>query len=157
MIMLPELRQLNLLHAKFVFTFVCVRLVESMAQNDGDTTIQTLKEVVSKFVKEREWERFHTPRNIAESISIESAELLEIFQWSNGNESPIIHDDESRIRLEEELADVLTYCFSLANVTGIDVTNALLKKIKKNESKYPVEKYKGTYTKARIGVNEGAI
>lgn len=89
-------------------------------------------------VRHRDWEQFHTQRNLATSISIESAELLECFQWSeNANE----------IDVEEELADILTYCFLLANKLGVDPGEIVLNKLKITENKYPVSKSKGQSTK----------
>jgi dCTP diphosphatase len=119
-----------------------------MRQEDGNTTIEHLKDVVREFVRDREWEKYHTPRNLAESISIESSELLELFQWSLSVEESSL--DSMRLsQLEDELADILVYCIGLANVTKIDVTTAILNKMKKNEQKYPAEKYKRTYSKPR--------
>jgi NTP pyrophosphatase (non-canonical NTP hydrolase) len=113
---------------------------------DNNTTFEDLKEAVRKFVRDREWEKYHTPRNLAESISIESCELLELFQWSLSEDESSV--DSMRLsQLEDELADILVYCISLANVTKIDVTTAILNKMKKNEQRYPAQKYKGTYSK----------
>jgi len=120
-----------------------------MEQGDGNTTVGHLKAAVRRFVRDREWERFHTPRNLAESICIESAELLEIFQWASEHEDPVAEDTEVRERIEEELSDVLVYCISLANAAEIDIARAVLSKTKKNEEKYPIEKYRGTYVKPR--------
>jgi dCTP diphosphatase len=92
-------------------------------------------EALRKFVAERDWKQFHTRENLAKSISIEAAELLELFQWGD-------EPDEERIR--EELADVLAYCLHLADDLGIDVDDLVLEKVAKNELKYPVEKSKGT-------------
>lgn len=86
------------------------------------------------FVAERDWSQFHTPENLAKSISIEAAELLELFQWSGDA-------DESRIR--EELADVLTYCFLLADQIGADPQQLILDKLAVTNEKYPVDKAKG--------------
>jgi NTP pyrophosphatase (non-canonical NTP hydrolase) len=87
-----------------------------------------------QFVAERDWEQFHTPENLAKSISIEAAELLELYQW---NSSP----DE--IRVKEELADVLAYCLHLADKLGVSVDELVLDKVAKNELKYPIEKARG--------------
>ena len=92
-------------------------------------------EALRKFVAERDWKQFHTRENLAKSISIEAAELLELFQWGD-------EPDEERIR--EELADVLAYCLHLADDLGIDVDTLVVEKVAKNELKYPVEKSKGT-------------
>jgi NTP pyrophosphatase (non-canonical NTP hydrolase) len=114
-----------------------------MEHSDRRITIQDLKDAVRKFVEEREWEKYHTPRNLAESISIEASELLELFQWSlKEEETPI-----DPVKLADELADVLVYCLSLANATGIDIVNCVLSKLKRNEEKYPTERYRGTYSK----------
>jgi NTP pyrophosphatase (non-canonical NTP hydrolase) len=87
-----------------------------------------------KFVAEREWEQFHTPENLAKSISIEAAELLELYQWD---------DNPELERVKEELADVLAYCFHLADKLGVMPEEVILSKIQKNEVKYPVAKAKG--------------
>lgn len=118
-----------------------------MEHSDESTTIQNLKEVVSKFVEDREWQKFHTPRNLAESLSLEAAELLEIFQWTSEIGEPVRHDNRIKTRLEEELADILIYSISLANVARIDVAKAFFRKMKKNALKYPTRRYKGTYSK----------
>jgi NTP pyrophosphatase (non-canonical NTP hydrolase) len=86
------------------------------------------------FVAARDWSQFHTPENLAKSISIEAAELLEAFQWS---------PDATRERLSEELADVLTYCFLLADKIGANPLDLIETKLKTTESKYPVAKAKG--------------
>lgn len=96
----------------------------------SDRAIEALRE----FVAARNWKQFHTRENLAKSISIEAAELLELFQW---DENP----DEERIR--EELADVLAYCLHLADDLGIDIDYLVLEKVAKNELKYPVEKSHG--------------
>ena len=107
-----------------------------------------MKKLVEKFVRDREWEKFHTPRNLAESICIEAAELLEIFQWSLANKPDSILNDSVKFgRLKEELADVLIYCLSFANRAKIDIAKAIADKMEKNGRKYPIEKFKGFYEK----------
>ena len=96
--------------------------------------IQQLRE----FVAERDWNQFHTPENLAKSISIEAAELLELFQWSN---------DASKDEVADELADILTYCILLADKYGFDTEELLIAKLEKTKSKYPVELTKGKSTK----------
>lgn len=98
------------------------------------TTVAALR----AFVAERDWDQFHSPENLAKSISIEAAELLELYQW---NATP----DQARV--EEELADVLTYCIHLANKIGVDLDEILLSKLEKTQAKYPVELAKGRMTK----------
>jgi dCTP diphosphatase len=87
-----------------------------------------------EFTAEREWGQFHSPENLAKSISIEAAELLELFQWSS-------EADETRVR--EELADVLTYCFLLADKLGAEPEQLILEKLAVTKAKYPVDKAKG--------------
>jgi NTP pyrophosphatase (non-canonical NTP hydrolase) len=90
------------------------------------------------FVAERNWQQFHTSENLAKSISIEAAELLELYQWDSGAEEA---------RLKEELADVLTYCLLLADRHNFDVTEMVLEKLEQTKAKYPVEKAKGKSVK----------
>jgi NTP pyrophosphatase (non-canonical NTP hydrolase) len=99
------------------------------------------KEVQDKlaaFVAERDWAQFHTPENLAKSVSIEAGELLECFQWS-------AEPDPKRV--QEELADVLTYCFMLANRIGVDPDQIVLDKLEITKKKYPVEKARGSSKK----------
>ncbi len=109
---------------------------------DDATSIDYLREQVKDFVAERDWEQFHTPKNLAISIAVEAAELLEIFQWSEDNE-PL--DEEKQKQLYDELADVLIYCFAAANALDIDISSAVKSKIEKNAHKYPVERFRGRY------------
>jgi NTP pyrophosphatase (non-canonical NTP hydrolase) len=97
-------------------------------------TLQALHD----FAVEREWDQFHSPENLAKSISIEAAELLELFQWG---QTP----DQTRV--EQELADVLTYCFQLATRLGVDIDEIVMSKLEKTRAKYPVELSKGRITK----------
>lgn len=90
------------------------------------------------FNKERDWDKFHTPENLAKSISIEAGELLECFQWNNSYD---------RQELCEELADVLSYCYMLADQLNVEVEEIILDKLEKTKSKYPVEKAYGVSTK----------
>ena len=90
------------------------------------------------FVEARDWAQFHTKENLAKSISIESAELLECFQWSPNADIP---------RIREELADVLTYAYLLADKIGMDPTTLILEKLEQTESKYPVDKARGSSAK----------
>jgi len=90
------------------------------------------------FVTARDWDQFHSPENLAKSISIEAAELLELYQWGS---TP---DQE---RVEEELADVVTYCIHLATKLGVDLDDIVMSKLESTEQKYPVELAKGRMTK----------
>lgn len=100
--------------------------------------MEVLNEVLIKFQKERDWKKFHTPENLAKSISIESAELLEHFQW--GKEYDINE-------VAEELADVLIYCIYMADSLDLDINEIILNKMEKNAVKYPIDKSKGNAKK----------
>lgn len=98
---------------------------------------ELIKRVI-KFRDDRDWNKFHTPENLAKAISIESAELLENFLWDSN------FDKE---KVKEELADVMLYCVMMADNLDVDIVNIMNKKIDKNEKKYPVEKSKGNSKK----------
>ena len=100
--------------------------------------LDNLTEAFRQFNEERDWDQFHTPDNLAKSISIEAAELLECFQWNN---------DFDKEHLCEELADVLSYCIMLADRLDVDIEEILLDKLEKTKKKYPVELAKGSSTK----------
>ena len=113
-------------------------------RSDSNTTIIELRNKVREFVHARNWGKYHNPKDLAISICIEAAELLELFQWRSVDEVlKWIDDEEKRKKVTEELADVLIYGLSMANILNIDLTSAILDKLTKNESKYPFEKYKG--------------
>ncbi|MEK6851059.1 MAG: nucleotide pyrophosphohydrolase [Candidatus Thermoplasmatota archaeon] len=109
---------------------------------DAVATVHQLRDRVATFVHEREWERYHNPKDIAISMSVEAAELLELFQWRSEEEIDL-RDGKFREALEDELADVFVYCLSLANAIGCDLSDVTLRKLAKNERKYPVERFRG--------------
>jgi len=116
--------------------------------NDKFLPISFFKNLVAKFRDERKWKKYHNPKDLAISISIEANELLELFQWLSKKEVLLkCKDPKFRERIEEELADVLIYCFSLADFLKTDISETIVNKIKKNEEKYPVNKFKGYYSK----------
>ena len=94
---------------------------------------------IDEFNKERDWDQFHTPVNLAKSIVVNGAELLECFQWNDEN--------WNREDVEEELADVLSYAIQMCSVLKVDPEEIVLKKLEKTRRKYPVEKAKGVSTK----------
>ncbi len=100
-----------------------------------------------EFLREREWEKYHVPRNLAASVAVEAGELLELFQWLTPEEARewCEHDAEFRRAVGEELADVLMYCVSLANAMDLDIAQTVAAKMEKNRKKYPAEKFKGHY------------
>lgn len=93
---------------------------------------------IRKFTEDRDWDQFHTPANLAKSISIEANELLECYQWS---------DEADLEHVREELADVIVYCQNLLDKLGLDVDEIVNSKMAKNEAKYPVEKARGSAAK----------
>ena len=101
--------------------------------------LEKLKSVIKQFVDERDWNKFHSPANLAKSISIEANELLECFQWDEENYD---FDD-----VKEELADVINYCIQMSIVLDLDISTIVLDKLEKTKLKYPVEKCKSISTK----------
>lgn len=105
---------------------------------DTQTTLSTLREKVAEFVAARHWQSFHNPKNLVMSIAIEAAELQEHFQWLTVKESQqYLRGLENRLEVADELADVVIYCLSFANTAGIDVSDAVLKKLARNEHRFP--------------------
>ena len=100
--------------------------------------MEELMKEIEQFNKERDWDQFHSPENLAKSISIEAGELLECFQWNNNYDK-----DE----LKFEIADVMNYCILLCYQIGVDPKQIVLEKMKISERKYPIEKSKGVSTK----------
>jgi NTP pyrophosphatase (non-canonical NTP hydrolase) len=116
------------------------------AMGDSDTTVAALKEAVRCFAAEREWERFHSPKNLAMGLAIEAAELMEHFLWIDTEASRQIADNPTELAaVAEEMADVGCYLLGLANTLSIDLSQAVQAKIAKNALKYPVEKYRRKY------------
>ena len=106
--------------------------------------LEELKKRIEKFTADRNWEQFHTPVNLAKSISIESAELLEHFQWGKEYDSSEVAD---------ELADVLIYCIYMADAMDFNIEEIILNKMEKNAVKYPVDKSKGNSKKYTVKSN----
>lgn len=114
--------------------------------SDDRTTIAQLKQVVEHFVAEREWQPFHTPKNLSMALAIEAAELMEHFQWLTVEQSvAVAQDEQQRGEVGEELADVVSYAVALANALGIDIAEAVQHKMAKNARKYPADQYRGRW------------
>jgi NTP pyrophosphatase (non-canonical NTP hydrolase) len=106
----------------------------------------SLKEKVRHFVRERDWEKYHNPKDLAVAISVEAGELLELFQWMKESEvAKISENGQMMEKIEGELADILNYCLSLANALDIDLGRIVLSKLREAERKYPKDKYKGVW------------
>jgi NTP pyrophosphatase (non-canonical NTP hydrolase) len=113
---------------------------------DHDTRIAELRDVVRRFVDERDWQQFHSPKNLSMALAIEVAELMEHFQWISTEASwKVTENAEKREAVRDELADVFCYLLALANELDIDLSTALRDKMVKNVRKYPAEEYRGRY------------
>ena len=108
--------------------------------NNKENTLldKSIKDAIIKFRDDRDWRQFHSPENLAKSISIEAAELLENFQWTS---------DYSKEKVVDELADVIMYCVLLSDVLDVDIDEIVKSKLKKNIEKYPVDKARGNSKK----------
>jgi NTP pyrophosphatase (non-canonical NTP hydrolase) len=113
---------------------------------DASTTIGLLRRAVADFVSNRDWQPFHTPKNLSMSIAIEAAELMERFQWLTTEDAAAsIREPEQRAAVSDELADITIYCLSLANSLDLDISSAVLDKLKVNEHRYPVDRFRGRF------------
>jgi len=107
-------------------------------------TVANLRRRVARFVAARDWGQYHEPKNLSMSIAIEAAELMEHFQWLDPDRaSQALRDDDKLVAVADELADVLIYSLSLANVLDIDVSAAILGKLDRNEHRFPVRSWRG--------------
>ncbi|MFX1252718.1 MAG: nucleotide pyrophosphohydrolase [Promethearchaeota archaeon] len=119
-----------------------------MALTDAETPLILLKDRMRAFIAERGWEKYHTPKNIVMSLVVEASELMELFQWLSEAESlDLVRNNNKKTLIEEEMADILAYLFSLANVLEIDLAKAFERKMEKNEKKYPASESFGTWKK----------
>ena len=113
---------------------------------DQTTTLAELRQLVARFVAERDWQQFHSPKNLSMSLAIEAAELMEHFLWIDNETSRKVIQDPDRLgQVAEEMADVACYLLALSNTLGIDLSQAIRDKLLKNAVKYPAEKYRGKY------------
>ena len=111
---------------------------------DGKTTVAELRKTVLAFVRERDWEQFHSPKNLSMALAAESGELMEHFLWAESKASlDVARDPKKRPAIEAEIADVVIYALEFANMCGIDLAAAIEAKMKANAKKYPVEKSRG--------------
>jgi NTP pyrophosphatase (non-canonical NTP hydrolase) len=113
---------------------------------DAQTTVLAIRQMVRSFVDQRNWSKFHSPKNISMALAVEAAELMEHFQWIDGPESRT-PDPDKKIAISEELADVLCYAMAIANELDIDIASAMKRKMELNRAKYPVEEFRGRYGK----------
>ncbi|MHA2462257.1 MAG: nucleotide pyrophosphohydrolase, partial [Candidatus Thorarchaeota archaeon] len=112
--------------------------------SEREYSLEDIRQIVRKFVEERDWQGFQKPSALAVSIAIEIGELLEMFQWLTDEEiSDLLEEQDYRTKLADEIADVIIYLLRLSDVAGINPTQALLRKMEKNRKKYPLEDWKG--------------
>jgi dCTP diphosphatase len=114
--------------------------------SDTSVTIAELRRLVEEFVERRDWHQFHTPKNLAMSLAIEAAELMEHFQWLTPEQSRAVAERPEKLgEVADELADVLCYALAMANELGLDLSTAVAAKMTKNAVKYPAEQYRGRF------------
>ena len=114
--------------------------------NDNETTLSALRKAISEFVEERDWSQFHAPKNLAMSLAIEAAELMEHFQWIDSPQSRVSNlKPEQLEQIGQEIADVLAYTLALVNELDLDLTTIFLAKLQSNRSKYPANEFRGRF------------
>ncbi|WP_231475338.1 nucleotidyltransferase domain-containing protein [Persephonella sp. KM09-Lau-8] len=134
---LPEIEKFNHLLKEMIFKY----------DKKACYSLEKLKNELKNFVKKRQWEKYHTLKNLAVSVSIESAELLEHFQWWDKKPEEI--SEEERKEIGYEIADIFTYLLHLSEKLGIDILKITEEKLEKTKQKYPVERFKGNYEKPK--------
>jgi NTP pyrophosphatase (non-canonical NTP hydrolase) len=120
-----------------------------MQKTDNTATLQDLKKEAALFTEERDWQKFHSPQALAMNITIEAAELLELFIWKDHQkiQDLLIKDKAFKKNIEDELGDILLSCLCFANTLNIDMTTTFLDKLQRTKLKYPAEQWKGIATK----------
>ena len=119
---------------------------EKIVGGDKVATVAELKSLVEKFVAERDWAQFHSPKNLAMAIGVEAGELMDLFRWHSESQSiQTMKNGRNRKAAIEELADVVICALAFANRTGIDIAQAVRNKVRKNSKKYPLHTYKGRF------------
>jgi len=115
---------------------------------DEERKIHELKELIKKFCEDRDWDQFHNAKDLAIALSIEASELLEIFRWKSPEEvEELFKNEKKKEDIEDEMADVLYFLIRMAQRYDIDLSEAIDKKMEKNNNKYPVNKAKGSNKK----------
>ncbi len=113
---------------------------------DHRTTVAELRDLVRAFVDARDWQQFHTPKNLSMALAIEAAELMEHFQWLSVEQSQEVASHQEKLAaVGEELADVLCYALAMANALELDLTTTIQAKMVKNQAKYPADQFRGRY------------
>jgi dCTP diphosphatase len=116
--------------------------------SDARTTIQELKDLVATFARERDWDQFHSPKNLSMALAVEAAELMELFQWKTEQQSWDVQSDPTlRGRVADELADITYFVLNLCNRLEIDLVSSFTVKLEKNAAKYPTDRVRGKAAK----------
>ena len=115
-------------------------------QDNPINSLESLRDRLRDFARERDWDQYHTPKNLSMALIAEAAELIEHFQWVNGEQSHIL-EDKKRQSVEEEIADILIYLVRISDKLGIDLYKAAERKLVINEKKYPADKVRGSAKK----------
>jgi dCTP diphosphatase len=110
-------------------------------RSDSEITISYFKNEVNKFVQERKWQKYHTPKNLVHALTVEVSELLEIFLFKEYSINDILKDKNLKEKISDEIADVFIYVISLINSLKIDLTHIFQEKMKKNRQKYPSQEF----------------
>lgn len=110
------------------------------------TELETIRQRLRKFASDRDWDQFHSPKNLVMALSVEASELVECFQWLTEKQSNEL-DEQKRAAVADEIADVQLYLIRLADKVNINILEAVEQKLTKNEAKYPTEKVKGSAKK----------
>jgi dCTP diphosphatase len=122
---------------------------------DAHSTVGALRQAVANFVDARDWQPFHSPKNLSMSIAIEAAELMERFQWLTTEEAQTaVEDSDERAAVADELADIVIYCLSLSNALDLDVSSAVLGKLETNQHRYPADEFRGRFRRPERERNE---
>lgn len=110
--------------------------------------VEKLKKYLEEYAKERDWEQFHNPKNLAMAMAVETSELLEIFQWLTPEQAlKFKHEGENKEKVAHELADIMTYLILISKYLDINLPEAIERKLKHNAEKYPVDKARGNAKK----------
>jgi len=115
---------------------------------ESKVSIKELKEFSKKFQEERDWDKYHTPKDVAIALSVEAGEVLELFLWKSDKEvEEMLKDPIKKNKVTEEVADVFSYLILLSNKLDIDLVKSFYEKMDKNHEKYPIDKIKGDFKK----------
>ncbi len=114
---------------------------------DADQRIKGLRADVAEFIQERQWTKYHIPKDLSMAIAIEASELMEIFLWNQVSAQDVIKDPNLKEKIGDEIADIFIYLLSLVNTLNFDLSDLVAKKMVKNRAKYPSSEFQGNYEK----------